>query len=311
MFQKQAMMRRVLIAIAPIFLMSLWMYGLRALFVVVVSFAVGILVEWLFERKRSGKVSEAVLVTSALFALSLPPAAPLWIVAIGSAFGVFMAKAVFGGFGRNVFNPAIAGRLFVYISFATILNRSYVPFGTFGTAAGSLFGRLDAYSGATPLGILRSGGQTSIPDLLLGLRTGAIGESPVLLILAAGIYLVASKTASWRIILSELAAGSLLALALRLAGIPGALPVESLLSGSFLFVAVFMGTDPVSAPKKKAAQFVYGTLIGICAIVIRTFSVFPEGTSFAVFIGNTFASLIDELVGPKRAAAKPAGEAAK
>jgi len=296
MFQKQLMMRRVLYSLAPVWGFSVWLYGPRVVAATAVSLGLGVLTEYLYERRRGGKVSEAVLVTCALYALSMPPAAPLWIVGTGIVFAVFTAKMIYGGFGRNVFNPALAGRLFVYISFAATLGRSFVPSGAFGARAGNFLGAPDALSSATPLAAIRSGGSVPLTDLITGLRDGAIGESPVVLIALAAVYLVATKTASWRIIVSELAAG-------------GALPPASLLAGSFLFVAVFMGTDPVTAPKKPASQWAYGALIGFAAIVIRTFSAFPEGTSFAVLIGNTFASLMDEIAaGRKRPrTAKPAG----
>lgn len=294
MFQKQAVMRRVLYSLAPIAALAIWLYGLRVLAVLAVSLAVGVLVEYLFEKKKGGKVSEAVLVTATLFALSMPPAAPLWIVAIGIAFAVFMAKEVYGGFGRNVFNPAIAGRLFVYISFAGVLGSSYYAPGNFGAAAGSLFGRIDAVSAVTPLAALRAGTQVPLLGLLTGIRPGSIGESSVILILAAAIYLLVTKTAQWRLMLSTVIGGAVTAVIFVLAGIPAALPLEAVLAGSFLFVAVFMSTDPVSAPKKQPAQLVYGLLIGVVVVVIRTFSLFPEGTSFAILMGNTFASLFDK-----------------
>jgi Na+-transporting NADH:ubiquinone oxidoreductase subunit B len=292
-FQKQAVMRRVLYALAPIAAFAIWLYGLRVLAVLAVSLAIGVLVEYLFEKKKGGKVSEAVLVTATLFALSMPPGAPLWIVAIGIAFAVFMAKEVYGGFGRNIFNPAIAGRLFVYISFAGVLGSSFYEPGNFGAAAGSIFGRIDAVSTVTPLAALRDGAQAPLIGLLSGIRPGSIGESSVILIVAAAIYLLVTKTAQWRLMLSTVIGGAITAGIFILAGIPAALPLEALLAGSFLFVAVFMSTDPVSAPKKQPAQLAYGLLIGIVIVIIRTFSLFPEGTSFAILIGNTFASLFD------------------
>lgn len=295
MFQKQIMMRRVLYALAPIQALSIWLYGPRVIATLVVSLGIGVLVEYLFERKKGGKVSEAVLVTGTLFALSMPPAAPLWIVAIGISFAVFMAKEVYGGFGRNIFNPAIAGRLFVYISFANILGASFYEPGNFGAAAGSLFGKPDAISAATALSTMRSGGDVSIIGLLLGTRAGSIGESSVILIVVAAIYLIIKKTAQWRLILSTLLGGTAVAAALFFLGAPQAMPMQSLLAGSFLFVAVFMATDPISAPKKPKAQWAYGILIGATIIIIRTFSLFPEGTSFALLFGNTFASLFDKL----------------
>ena len=313
MFQKQAVMRRVLYALTPIAAFAVWLYGLRVLAVLAVSLAVGVLVEYLFEKKKGGKVSEAVLVTATLFALSLPPGVPLWIVAIGIAFAVFMAKEVYGGFGRNIFNPAIAGRLFVYISFAGVLGNSFYEPGNFGAAAGSLFGKVDAVTAVTPLAALRAGTQVPLLGLLTGIRPGSIGESSVILIVAAAIYLLVTKTAQWRLMMSTVIGGAVAAGILMLAGIPAALPLEALLAGSFLFVAVFMSTDPVSAPKKQPAQLVYGLLIGVVVVVIRTFSLFPEGTSFAILIGNTFASLFDRqaTASAKRKAGSAMAAAAK
>lgn len=294
MFQKQLMMRRVLISLAPVFLFSVYLYGVRTLAVAAVSFAVGILTEYLIERKRGKKTSEAVLVTCALYAFAMPPAAPLWIVAVGIAFAVFMAKEVYGGFGRNVFNPAIAGRLFAYISFATIMQSSFTPAGGFGLP-------MDAVSGATPLALMRAGESVPILPLLLGFRPGSIGEGPILLIVLAAVYLIATKTASWRLIVSTVGSGVLLTAALLAAGVERALPLESLLAGSFLFVAVFMSTDPVSAPKKPLAQWCYGAIIGVSVVLVRTFSLFPEGTSFGILLGNTAASLLDEWAAKAKA----------
>lgn len=288
MFQKQPAMRRVLYSLAPIFLFSLWLYGPRVLLLLGLSLVLGIGTEYLMERRQGKKVSEAVLVSCSLYALSLPPLVPAWIAGLGIVFGVFMAKEVYGGFGRNLFNPAIAGRLFVYISFATAMQAGFVQPGNFGLG-------VDAVGSATPLALLAKGEDLSLLPLLLGLRSGSIGEGAAILIVAAGMYLVATKTASWRLILSTLASGGILALILILAGVSRALPLESLLAGSFLFVAVFMVTDPVSAPKKPLAQWCYGGIVGACIVLIRTFSLFPEGTSFAVLLGNVSASLLDDF----------------
>ncbi|HEQ71802.1 MAG TPA: NADH:ubiquinone oxidoreductase, Na translocating, B subunit, partial [Spirochaetia bacterium] len=133
-----------------------------------------------------------------------------------------------------------------------------------------------------------------------GIHPGSFGESALVLILLAAVYLIATKTASYRIILSTLAGAGLFTTALYLAGVPNAFPpLHSLASGSILFVSVFYATDPVSAPKKPAAQWIYGFLIGTTAMLIRQFSLFGEGTSFAVLLGNTFASLFDELLKKK------------
>jgi Na+-transporting NADH:ubiquinone oxidoreductase subunit B len=306
LFQKQPIMRKVLYSLAPIFLFSIYLYGLRPVLTALVVFPLGILVEYLFEKKRGKKVSEAVLVTCALYTLSMPPVVPLWIVAVGILFTVFMAKEVYGGFGRNVFNPAIAGRLFVYISFATIMQAGFVQPGAFGASAGLWGYPVDGMTAATPLAQLRHGEPISVLNAILGFRMGSLGESSVLLIVLAGIYLVTTKTASWRLMVSTIGSAVVLNGILLLAGVSRVLPMESLLVGSFLFVAVFMATDPVSAPKKPLAQWLYGIVIGVSVVLIRSFSLFPEGTSFAVLLANTAASLFDDLVGSNKAKAVPA-----
>lgn len=298
-FLKQPMMRRMLYALAPIYLYSAWMYGYRLLLSLVVVFALGIGTEWLFERKKSKKVSEAALVSCALFAVAFPPKTPLWMLAAGIVFAMVFAKGVYGGFGRNIFNPAIAGRAFVYICFAVALNAAYTGFGNFGVGA------VDVVASATPLGVMRSGGKVGILDLLFGLHSGAIGEGMVILIAAAAVYLIITKTASWRIMLAAVLAAAALNAALYFGGAPKALPMESLLAGSFLFAAVFMATDPVSAPKKPRSHWIYGAVFGLAVVVIRTYSAFPEGTSFALLFANTFSNLIDLSVG---STAKPAAK---
>ncbi len=295
MFQKQIIMRRVLYSLIPIVLFSLYLYGIRPLVILLVSIILGTATEYIMEKGRNKKVSEAVLVTSTLFALSLPPKTPLWVVAVGIVFAVFMGKEVYGGFGRNIFNPAITGRLFIYITFPNILAASWMVPGKFGSYA-------DVVSAATPLGIIRAGNTSTLNllDLFLGFKGGSIGEGSILLILLAGIYLVFTKTASYRIILGTVLGSLGLSFGLDAFGVQGAFPaLYSLFSGSVLFVAVFMATDPVSAPKRASSQWIYGILIGIVSIILRLYSAFPEGTSFALLLSNTFASLIDELTTPK------------
>jgi Na+-transporting NADH:ubiquinone oxidoreductase subunit B len=155
---------------------------------------------------------------------------------------------------------------------------------------------VDAVTAATPLALLRSGEQLSNLDLFFGIRAGSFGESSILLIIFAAIYLIWTKTASWRIILSTFLSAATLTGVLYWAGIDKALPpVQAIMSGSLIFVTVFMATDPVSAPKKASSQWFYGIIIGITTILVRTFSLFPEGTSFGVLMGNTFASLLDQI----------------
>lgn len=294
MFQKQIMMRRVLYTLIPLSAYSIYLYGLRSLLIHFVVFLFGIGTEYFFMKTRKKKVSEAVLVTSALYALSMPPMVPLWIAALGIVFGVLFGKCIYGGFGRNIFNPAITGRLFVYITFPSPMTSAWMNPGAFGRSA-------DTVSAATPLAQMREGSLPDIMNLITGIRSGSLGESAAILIIIAAVYLIYTKTASWRIILSSALSFFLLSTALFLSGVPTSFPpLESLLSGSVLFVIVFMATDPVTGPKKNGAQYVYGMLIGSITCLVRIFSLFPEGTSFGVLMGNTFASLIDEWFTPRK-----------
>ncbi len=291
MFQKQLMMRRVLYSLVPLFLFSIYLYGWRPAAVGAVVFFFGILTEYLFMKQRNQKVSEAVLVTSMLYTLSLPPMVPLWIAAVGIVFGVLFGKSIYGGFGRNIFNPAITGRLFIYVTFPTVMTGGWMVPGGFGLLSA------DTVSTATPLALMHQGIIPPIQALLTGVRSGAIGESGIILIVLGAAYLIYTKTASWRIILSTLLSFTVLQALFFYSGVSPAPVLESLLSGSILFVAVFMATDPVSSAKKKTGQLMYGILVGSVFCLIRDFSLFPEGASFAVLMGNTFASLFDEWGG--------------
>ncbi len=295
MFQKQAIMRRVIYSLVPVFLFSVYLYGWRVVAIVAVSYLFGILTEYVFERVRKKKVSEAVLVTCTLYALSLPPKTPLWIVAVGIIFAVALGKEVYGGFGRNIFNPAISGRLFVYITFPTVMTTSgWMQAGNFGMIPAET---VDAVSAATPLGILKSGGHVDILNMLAGIRTGSIGESSVILIVAAAVYLFVTKTIQWRLVLSTVATAGIFSTIFWAAGItPYWRPDFALTAGSILFISVWMVTDPVTSPNKKTAQWVYGTIVGGVSILIRTVAGFPEGESFGIMIGNVFASFLDEIM---------------
>ncbi|WP_072864868.1 RnfABCDGE type electron transport complex subunit D [Marinitoga hydrogenitolerans] len=285
------MMRRVLYALTPIYLFSLYFYGVKLVILSIVVFAGGILTEYIMEKRVNKKVSEAVLVTSLLFVLSLPPLTPWWIALTGIIFGVLFGKEVFGGFGRNPFNPAIVGRLFIYITFPNIMTYGWMEPGNFG---------INAITTATPLKLMRSGeGIFDVFKMFFGFRAGSIGESFIFLIILAAIYLIYTKTASWKIILSTFFSATILTYLFYFSGFIN-YPIQFLLSGSLLFVTVFMATDPISAPKNQMAHWYYGILIGSVTVLIRTFSLFPEGTSFAILLGNTFAPLMDELIKNKK-----------
>lgn len=297
MFQKQPMMRKMLYSLLPIFIYSTYLYGWRVVALTVVIFLLGIAAEYIFEKKKNKKVSEAVLVTCALYTLSLPPLVPFWMAGLGIIFAIVFAKEVYGGFGRNIFNPAIAGRLFIYITFPTTMTQGWLTPGKFGT--------IDTVTTATPIELMKTGNNINLFDQFIGFRSGSIGESAIILIILAAIYLMWTKTANWRIILSTLVSAVLTILLINYvdANIESPL-LPSLMSGSILFVVVFIATDPISAPRNAKSLYVYGTIIGVVAIVVRCYSLFPEGTSFGILMGNTFAALLDTVFVKKKKVAK-------
>lgn len=311
-FQKQLIMRRVVGALLVLLVFATYLYGWRVLAINAMVLVLGVATEWLFERTRGKKVSEAVVVTSLLYGLSLPPMVPFWVAAVGIIFAVAIGKEVFGGFGRNIFNPAITGRLFVYISFPVQLQQSWaeprVPgfiMDTFGLSA-------DAVSSATPLALMRQGSAEILDfwQLFFGFRTGSMGESAIWLILIAGIYYIVTKTAQWRLMVSTLLTAAALHTIFYFTGLSELVPHLALVSGSLLYVVVFMTTDPVSAPNKPGSQWLYGVIIGGTTVLIRVFAGFPEGTSFGILLGNVFASLLDEIMPkPKPKKKKPAASA--
>ena len=300
-FVQQKVMTRVLISLVPILLFSVYLFGLRVLPLLAVVTVCGILSEYAVMRlidHEKAKVSEAVLVSCMLFTLTLPPATPYWVAMIGIIFGIIFGKCVFGGFGRNVFNPALVGRCLIYVSFPAHMTVAWTrPFTVFPGGFIQYSPGPDAITSATPMVVLASEGTvTSHLTLFWGGIAGSLGETSALLIIAAAIYLIITKTASWKIIVSCFASFMLLGTVMYLTGQMTADPLFSVMSGGFLFAVVFMATDPISAPSQDRSKIIYGVLIGVLALVIRNYSLFTEGIMFAILIANAFVPLIDRHV---------------
>ncbi len=293
--QKQQVMRNVLFALSPLCLASIYLYGWRFLAVLSVVVASGLLSEWLMARRYKLKVTESVFVSSVLFALSLPPGIPLWIAAVGIAFGIVFGKMVFGGFGKNVFNPAITARAFVYISFGVPLTaRFLLPQSTinwFPAGFGAWLTTADSVSAATPMAT----GSASYLELLLGTVSGSFGETSALLIILGGAWIVYKKAANWKIVSGSLGGFLVLQTILWLSGHPNAAdPLYALLSGSFLLGAFFMVTDPISSSQSTdIGRWIYGALFGLLTVVIRVFANWAEGVTFAILLVNMFGPLFD------------------
>ncbi len=292
-------MRKVLYALIPIIIAAVYFFGLRVLILLVLVSLFGALTEWVFVRKTTRKISEAVWVTSALYTLTLPPSTPYWIAALGIIFGVLFGKMVFGGFGKNPFNPALVGRAFVYVSFPEFMTvRWNRPFSGFPGGFVHYIGEtIDTISTATPMNMFRSTGETlPLGRLLFGQIAGSIGETSAILIILAGIYLIVTKTAAKETIISVLLGFIATNSVFYWLGSSVPNPLYGFLAGGILFGAVFMATDPISSPKTFEGRIIYGLLIGIITVVIRGFSLFAGGVMFAILIGNTFAPIIDEGV---------------
>lgn len=298
MFQKQKIMRKVIISLLPIIVFSVYLFGLRVLTLLATVTIAGIVTEFLILRYMNGKaakVSEAVLVSCILYTLTLPPSIPYWIAIVGIVFGVLFGKGVFGGFGKNIFNPALVGRCFIYIAFPSYMTVKWTnPFTGFPGGLIKYSGGVDTITAATPMITFEKTGEAaSFLNLFIGNISGSIGETSALLIIAAAIYLIKGKIASWKIMLS-LAATFLIINTLFFAfGIIDADPLFTILSGGFLFAVVFMATDPISAPSTDKSRIIYGIIIGILAFAIRNFSLFSEGIMFAILIGNMFVPLLE------------------
>lgn len=307
-------MRTVLYGLAPLCIAALYFFGWRFIATLAVVTAAGFACEWLMFKRYGFKVTESLFVSCTLFALSLPPTIPLWIAAMGIAFGIIFGKMVFGGFGKNIFNPAITARAFVYISFGVPMTAAFVgnatSLGFVPAGLGSWLSKADSVAAATPL-VTKS---EQLLDLFLGFTSGSFGETSALLILLGGIFIIYKKAANWKIVVSSLLSFLLLqtifwASGLQISTEYGLVavtdPLTALFSGSFFLAAFFMITDPVSASQSTdAGKWIYGAMFGLLTVLIRTFSTWIEGVTFAILIANMFAPLLDTILKSAKAKRK-------
>jgi Na+-transporting NADH:ubiquinone oxidoreductase subunit B len=289
-------------------LMDMFVYGLiKVLPIVVVSYVVGLGIEFAFAQMRGHAVNEGFLVSGMLIPLVMPVEAPLWMVAVSTAFAVVIGKEVFGGTGMNIWNPALVARAFFFFAYPSKMSGDAVWIAE----------KADSFSGATPLAHAASladfkGGSESATsiieqhlsnswDMFVGLIPGSIGETSTLAILIGAVVLIATGIGSWRIMLSVFAGGLVMGTIFNLIGVNAYMTdipaYQHLLLGGFAFGAVFMATDPVSATQTTRGKYIYGFLIGLLAVLIRVVNAgFPEAMMLAILFMNTFAPLIDHYV---------------
>ena len=293
---------------------TMFLYGLLALLpVIVVSYAVGLGIEFISAQIHHKEIQEGFLVTGILIPLIVPINTPLWMTAVATAFAVIFAKEVFGGTGMNIFNVALITRAFLFFAYPSRMSgdEAFVKVDSaFGMGNGTV---VDAFTGATPLGqVATSVGNPSMTDILgepiscldafVGFIPGSPGETSMIAILIGAAILLLTGIASWRIMCSVFVGGiamGALVHALPSATYPASMldPMTQLCLGGFAFGAVFMATDPVTGARTKIGQYIYGLLIGVFAILIRVYnSGYPEGMMLAILLMNAFAPLIDHCV---------------
>ena len=295
---------------APSFWADFWFGFLKVLPLYVVSYAVGLAIEFASAQIRGEEVNEGYLVTGFFIPLIMPVDVPLWMLAIAVAFSVIFAKEVFGGTGMNIWNPALVARAFLFFSYPASMTGS-------GTWIALRKGEalIDAATGATPLSLagdglaaLEGAGTqygTGFWDLFLGTVPGAVGETCVVAILLGAFVLIWTGIASWKIMASSVAGVLLVGIAANAAGISDIPAYWHLVMGGFAFGTVFMATDPVTSAQTETGKWIYGFLIGVLCVTIRLFNPgYPEGMMLAILLGNTFAPLIDHVVTERHIARK-------
>ena len=292
-----------------------FLYGFLAVLPkIVVSYVVGLGIEFISAQLRGHEIQEGFLMSGMLIPMIVPVDTPLWMIAVATAFAVIFAKEIFGGTGMNIFNVALITRAFLFFAYPSKMSGDSVfvrTSDTFGMGAGNV---VDVFTGATPLGQLatQTSGTVQLTDIVkndistwdyfLGLIPGSIGETSTLAILIGAAILLFTGIASWRIMLSVFAGGfamALLANTFASATYPGSFltPFDHICLGGFAFAAVFMATDPVTGARTNVGKYIYGFLIGAITIVIRIYNNgYPEGAMLAVLLMNVFAPLIDYFV---------------
>ncbi|WP_321374305.1 NADH:ubiquinone reductase (Na(+)-transporting) subunit B [uncultured Draconibacterium sp.] len=284
---------------------EIFLFGLiKVLPIVIVSYTVGLGIEFVFAQLRGHEIQEGFLVSGMLIPLIMPVNTPLWMIAVATAFAVILGKEVFGGTGMNIWNPALVARAFLFFAYPAQMSGDSVWIALKDTDK-----VVDGFSGATPMADAAAGNLNySVADAFFGFIPGSIGETSTLAILIGAVFLIITGIGSWKIMISTIAGGAVMGLILNaVSGSAGLSPEVAtyfsmpfwhhLILGGFMFGAIFMATDPVSAAQTEKGKWIYGFLIGILAIIIRVINpAFPEGMMLAILLMNTFAPLIDHYV---------------
>lgn len=298
-FRSSRIMGDVMLALLPAMIVGIWTHGIRSLFVTVVAIGSAVAFEWLYSlvtRTRNTVVDGSALVTGMLLAMTLPATVPYWLVIVGCGFAIIFVKALCGGLGQNIFNPALSARGFMMLIFPAYMVR---------------FEGVDGVTAATPLHhmVMPALPEESLMDMFLGNCPGSIGEVSALALLLGGAYLVYRKVISVRIPAAYLGTVAILTLVFHKTDAPVQWMLYSLFSGGVMLGAIFMATDYATSPVTAKGQIVYGIGCGALTVFFRYFGLFPEGVTYAILIMNAFVWIIDRHTAPRRFGVKKGGAA--
>lgn len=299
-FKSSRIMFDVLLALLPALAVGIWMHGFRSLVVTLVSIASCVLLEWLYSvvtRTRNTVVDGSALVTGMLLAMTLPATVPYWLVVIGATFAIIFVKALCGGLGQNIFNPALSARGFMMLIAPAYMVR---------------YEGVDGITAATPLHhmVMPALPEESLLDMFIGNCPGSIGEISALALLLGGVYLVYRKVISARIPLAYIGSVAVLTLIFHKTDAPIDWMLYSLFSGGLMLGAIFMATDYATSPVTAKGQILYGIGCGVLTVVFRYFGLFPEGVTYAILLMNALVWIIDRHTAPRRFGVQKGGNQA-
>ena len=297
-FKSSRIMLDVMLALVPAMVVGIWMHGFRSLIVTLVSISSCVFLEWMFSvvtKTRNTVIDGSALVTGMLLAMTLPATVPYWLVIVGAAFAIIFVKALCGGLGQNIFNPALSARGFMMLIAPAYMVR---------------FEGVDGVTAATPLHhmVMPALPEESILDMFLGNCPGSIGEISALALLVGGAYLVYRKVISPRIPLAYLGSVAVLTLLFHRTDAPVDWMLYSLFSGGLMLGAIFMATDYATSPVTAKGQVIYGIGCGILTVIFRYFGLFPEGVTYAILLMNALVWIIDRYTAPRRFGVKKGGK---
>jgi electron transport complex protein RnfD len=299
-FRTNRIMLDVVLSLLPALAVGVWMLGIRALVVTLISVSSAVVAEWLYSlvtKTRNTVVDGSAMVTGLLLAMTLPASVPYWQVVLGSFFAIIFVKCLCGGLGQNIFNPALAARAMLMVVFPMGLTR-YVG--------------VDGVSAATPLHhmVMPALPEESVLDMFLGNCPGSIGEISALALLLGGAYLVYRKVISLRIPVAYLGTVAVLTLIFGKTYNHFSWMLYSLFSGGLMLGAIFMATDYATSPATPVGQVIYGVGCGVLTVIFRYFGLFPEGVTYAILLMNAVVWIIDRYTAPRRFGVKKGGASA-